>query len=202
MIIALVRHGQTDWNAEDRMQGSSDIPLNEVGRAQAVTAAEVLSDAAAYGASAWSTIISSPLQRAHETASIIASRLDVPLGEDMPELVERHYGEAEGMTIREIDAKWARRTMIPGVEPVDSVVTRGVAALDRIAERHDGSDVVVVCHGTLIRLTLGELAGHPVGRVHNGVLSTVEYRDGEWVVLSVNGLPLGDPRVPAHIESF
>ncbi|MTA30323.1 MAG: histidine phosphatase family protein, partial [Actinobacteria bacterium] len=68
-IIGLLRHGQTDWNVDMRLQGVSDIPLNDYGREQANTAAEVLSS------STWEMIVSSPLSRALETANIVASKL-------------------------------------------------------------------------------------------------------------------------------
>ena len=80
---AFLRHGQTEWNREGRMQGTSDIPLNDTGRAQAREAAEHL------GHGDWDEIVSSPLVRARETAEIVAAELGLELGPAYPEFVER-----------------------------------------------------------------------------------------------------------------
>jgi probable phosphoglycerate mutase len=89
--FALVRHGQTDWNAQRRLQGSTDIPLNDVGRGQAREAVAALSG---YG---WDAIVSSPLSRAAETAGLIAHGLGMRVARHIPELTERSFGPAEGM---------------------------------------------------------------------------------------------------------
>ena len=89
--FALIRHGQTDWNAQRRLQGSTDIPLNDVGRAQARDAVAVLS------AYEWDAIASSPLSRAAETADLIAAGLGLSDVRRVPELTERSFGPAEGL---------------------------------------------------------------------------------------------------------
>ena len=91
MTIALVRHGQTAWNFERRLQGTTDIPLNDTGREQAATVAPRLTGT-------WDVVVSSPLGRARETAQIIADALGLELGGTYPDVVERHYGDAEGAT--------------------------------------------------------------------------------------------------------
>ena len=91
MIVTLIRHGQTDWNLAGRIQGSTDIPLNDTGREQAREAARALD------ASVTTVMYSSDLSRANETARIIA---DVHGWNDphvIPPLRERFYGEAEGI---------------------------------------------------------------------------------------------------------
>lgn len=180
MTIAFIRHGQTDWNAALRMQGTSDIPLNETGRQQARDAVAVLADAG------WEVIVSSPLLRARETAQIIADGLEIALGRSYDLLVERSYGEGEGLTLAEIDARWPDR-QYPGLEPLDSVVARGTKALQQIADEYAGKNVVIVCHGTIIRYTLASLAGRPFDHILNGSISTLDVVDGEWQVISVNG---------------
>ena len=72
MTILLIRHGQTNWNLESKLQGREDIPLNETGRSQAKTCAQYLSD------QTWHTIYTSPLSRAKETAQIISKELNHP----------------------------------------------------------------------------------------------------------------------------
>jgi uncharacterized phosphatase len=185
MTIAFIRHGQTDWNAAGRMQGTSDIPLNDTGRQQARDAVAVLTDAQLAGAG-WEVIVSSPLQRARETAQIIADGLGIELGRTYDLLVERSYGEGEGLTMNEILERWPDREY-PGLEPLDSVVARGTAALGQIADEYPGRNVVIVCHGTLIRYTLASLLDHPIDQITNGSVSTLERTDAAWRVLTVNG---------------
>src|SRR5690606_7043497 len=100
--FALIRHGQTDWNLEGRMQGSTDIPLNATGRDQARVAGGILTDAG----EAWDVVVSSPLGRARETASIIAETLGVPLGESYAGLAEQDFGNAEGLLVTEVFERW------------------------------------------------------------------------------------------------
>ncbi|MET1042951.1 MAG: histidine phosphatase family protein [Microbacteriaceae bacterium] len=180
MTIAFIRHGQTDWNATGRMQGTTDIPLNDTGREQAREAVGVLTDAE------WDVIVSSPLSRARETAGIIAAGLDIELGRSYSLLVERNYGVGEGLTMEEILTQWPDR-QYPGLESLESVVARGTAALQQIADEYADRNVVIVCHGTLIRYTLAALHGEPLDRIQNGSVSTVDLVDGQWRVLSVNG---------------
>ncbi|EAR25658.1 YhfR [marine actinobacterium PHSC20C1] len=183
-MLSLIRHGQTDWNAAARMQGSSDIPLNDIGRQQARDAVEVLRG------SEWDVIVSSPLQRARETAQIIADGLGLELGRSYDLLIEREYGEGEGLTKAEIDEKWPDILGYPGLEPLDSVVKRGIAALDQVSVDYADKKVIVVCHGTIIRYTLSELAGRDFDHIVNGSISTIERLASSWAVRTVNGEPL------------
>ncbi|HWU49787.1 MAG TPA: histidine phosphatase family protein [Asticcacaulis sp.] len=91
----VLRHGQTDWNAQARLQGSTDIPLNDTGRQQARLAAGFLADEGI------TRIIASPLSRALETAQIVGARIGVASETD-PRLTERNFGLFEGMTIDEV----------------------------------------------------------------------------------------------------
>jgi uncharacterized phosphatase len=92
-ILGLLRHGQTDWNIDLRLQGSTDIPLNETGRNQARLAASVLNR------EDWDVIIASPLSRAKDTADIVALEFGMNVVV-VPELIERSFGVAEGLTLR------------------------------------------------------------------------------------------------------
>ena len=183
MTFAFIRHGQTDWNRDDRLQGSSDIPLNEVGRAQAHEAAELLRDGG------WEVIVSSPLSRARETAQIIADDLDLELGPAYEMLIERDYGVLEGDSSSAIIAKYPDRDY-PGAETLASVVSRGTAALARIADDYRDRDVMIVCHGTIIRYTLSALAGFKLPGITNGSVSQFFLGDDGWRVLTVNGIPI------------
>lgn len=185
MIAAFIRHGQTDWNRDGLLQGSSDIPLNETGRAQAHDAFMTLRSRP------WDAVVSSPLRRARETAQIIAEGLGIELGPAYPELIERDYGALEGTSSAAAIERWPDRGY-PGAESLDSVATRGAAALERLAADLPGASVLVVCHGTIIRYTLARLAGRPVPGIDNGSISMVRGEPGAWEVATVNGIPLDE----------
>lgn len=183
MTLAFIRHGQTDWNKEGRLQGSSDIPLNDTGREQAHAAVEMLSSWS------WDAVVSSPLMRARETAQIVADGLGLPLGAAYDELVERDYGPLEGMSDREVMARWPDRRY-PGAETLDDVVARCLDGLMKIDSDYPDRNVVVVCHGTIMKYTLIRLTGHPIEVVENGSVSAIERHGDGWKVLTVNGQPV------------
>ncbi|MGZ4661000.1 MAG: histidine phosphatase family protein [Arthrobacter sp.] len=189
--FALVRHGQTDWNAQRRLQGSTDIPLNDVGRGQARDAVAVLSGYE------WDAIVSSPLSRAAETANLIAAGLGLNVTRRVPELTERSFGPAEGLQAGPaLDA-----LRIPGgfrgAESEDEAAGRGLAALETLAEEFRGRRVLVVAHGTLIRVSLSRAIGRTLESIDNAVLNLahhhavdgwqLEYFNGEQVVAAVQG---------------
>lgn len=141
----LVRHGETEWNRIHRIQGSSDIPLNDTGRTQARKAGAVLSR------HSFDLIVASPLSRAMETATIIARRLRMPLPLPVEAIVERHYGEAEGATREDLDARFPGDTPVPGREEREAVQKRVLRALSDMSIRHPYADIIVVTHGGVIR---------------------------------------------------
>jgi probable phosphoglycerate mutase len=192
-VFAFIRHGQTDWNRDDRLQGSSDIPLNDTGRAQAHEAAVLLAEGG------WEAIVSSPLARARETAQIIAADLGIELGPSYAAFVERDYGVNEGGSSSEIVAKHPNRDY-PGAETLDSVVLRGTAGLSQVAADFGERPTIIVCHGTIIRYTLAALAGRRLPGILNGSISTLDLVGGTWDVLTVNGLPLSMVPEPADYQ--
>lgn len=189
-VFAFIRHGQTDWNRDDRLQGSSDIPLNDAGREQAHEAAAILADGG------WKAIVSSPLMRARETAEIIAADLGIELGPSYAAFVERDYGAHEGGSSSEMVAKYPNRSY-PGAEALFSVVERGKAGLAAVSADFGETPTIIVCHGTIIRYTLAALAGRRLPGIVNGSISTLELEDGRWQVLTVNGVPLDEVPEPA-----
>ncbi|HSO17270.1 MAG TPA: histidine phosphatase family protein [Arthrobacter sp.] len=187
--FALIRHGQTDWNAQRRLQGSTDIPLNDVGRDQARDAVEAL---AGYD---WDAIVSSPLSRAAETADLIAAGLGLTAARRVPGLTERSFGPAEGLQDGpELDAL---RTPggFHGAEGEDEAADRGLAALEALAEEFRGGRVLVVTHGSLLRVSLSRAVGRTLPSIENAALNlahhhpatgwNLEYFNGERLAATV-----------------
>jgi broad specificity phosphatase PhoE len=171
--LYLVRHGETEWNAARRIQGRTDIPLNDTGREQARQAAELLARRR------WQGVYTSPLGRAHETARIIADRLGLAGVTDIDALVERDYGEAEGMGFDEIEALYPEGVRAPGQETREEVAARVVPALLELAERHPGERLVIVSHGGAIRAVLQTAepgTRHP--RITNASVHSFRVEDG------------------------
>ncbi|WP_230670554.1 histidine phosphatase family protein [Rathayibacter sp. Leaf248] len=153
--LTLVRHGQTDWNAARRIQGASDIPLNDTGRSQARAAARIL------GEREWDAVVASPLQRAYETGAVIARGLGLDEPLVVPGLAERAYGEAEGMTgddLRALFPGGIEGERIPGCETRAEVVARATEALLEVAERFPDQRVIVATHGAVIGSLLRSLS--------------------------------------------
>lgn len=187
MLIALMRHGQTDWNLEGRVQGRTDIPLNDTGRRQARDAANAI---LARGNS-WDVVTSSPLLRARESAQIVAEILDRPLGEPVEGLVEQSYGEAEGVAVAELHERWPDRIFAGGETPQE-LEARVLRTLDHLAELHSGTPLLAVSHGAYIRRLIATVTNreyYDVPRIPNASITTVEYTASGWVVRSVNDEP-------------
>jgi len=160
-LLYLVRHGETDWNRQRRIQGSTDIPLNDTGRAQAARAGDLLARRE------WDGILASPLSRAYETAQIIADRIGLEAPAALDELVERAYGDAEGLSARQLAARFPLGVAVPGRESRESVAARVIPALLRLAEGHHGKHFIVATHGGVIRTVLNAVA--PGAAIHRGV---------------------------------
>jgi probable phosphoglycerate mutase len=175
----LVRHGQTAWNAERRVLGRTDIPLDAIGREQAAGLARVLPRVNA--------VYASPLVRAFETASALGD----PIAD--PDLVEMDQGYLEGLVATELGDRFpgvheswradAANFRLPGGETLTEVITRGRAALDRIAARHAGGDVVaVVSHQLLLAAVLCSLRGEPLHRWRAHTQRNTAWAEVDWSV--------------------
>src|SRR4051794_585784 len=187
--LVLVRHGQTDWNLERRIQGSSDIPLNETGRRQAREAARLL------GRERWDVIVSSPLSRAREAAEVLAAELGLGEVELVDALQERRYGAADGLTGPQ--AEWRSRGRVPGGAAAEAVVARVPPALVALAEEPPGKAVLIVSHGgvsgTLVRDATDHTWPEPGTLNPNGAHHRFAYRDGEIGLVEFNGRPWAEP---------
>nr|WP_314841766.1 histidine phosphatase family protein [uncultured Microbacterium sp.] len=187
-LITLVRHGQTDWNRARRIQGSTDIPLNETGRADARTAASLLADTTHHA------IYSSTLVRAKETAEIIAETLGLDAPKTVHDIREREFGEGEGMLVSEYIERYGDwHAEVPGAESLDDVAARALRALDVIAldaRRRSApvaESVVVVTHGGVIRSLIDHVSGGTLPKVGdvlaNGSLHRFEASPGSLRLL-------------------
>ena len=148
--IIAIRHGETAWNVDTRIQGHLDIPLNDTGRWQARRVG------AALAGEQLSAIYASDLDRAHQTAQAVAERAGLPVVADAG-LRERAFGTFEGKTFAEIEADWPDQALRwrkrdPAFEPAggESLLRfreRIVGTLSRLAARHAGGQIVLVGHG-------------------------------------------------------
>ena len=163
-LITLVRHGETDWNRAGRIQGSSDIPLNDTGRGQAAEAVSGLAG------TTFDAVYASPLSRASETARIIADGLRMPQPEPLvvPALAERNYGEIEGCTAAELRELFPD-DVVPARESVESVLERAGGALRELATRHPGGRLLVVSHGAVIGALLRDASAGSIPPAGSGV---------------------------------
>lgn len=177
--LFLVRHGETDWNQQRRIQGLTDIPLNDVGRVQARTTGRLLARRN------WDAVYSSPLSRAFETASIIAGELGLDEPTPVESLVERNYGEAEGLNFLEVERRWPDRGAVPGQESREQVVARVVPALRDLAAAHPAQSLVIVTHGGAIRAVLTAVqpdSSH--GMITNGSVHSFRFGDDELQLIA------------------
>jgi uncharacterized phosphatase len=165
--LLLIRHGETDWNAEGRLQGHTDRPLNDYGRRQAHALAERLaSDEIA-------AIYASDLARARETAEIVGARLGLPVVLE-PGLRERDWGSWEGLTGSERD-----RVEYVGEAPGEHA-ERVLAAVHAIAGRHPAGRIVVVTHGGSMRRVQAVTYGVALPVVENCAVWAVAHEDGTF----------------------
>ncbi|MBA0050988.1 histidine phosphatase family protein [Streptomyces sp. AJS327] len=200
--LLLVRHGETEWHAENRYAGSSDVALTARGLRQAD---ELGRWAATHGADA---VACSPLSRARRTAAPAAEALGLR-PEVYEGLREMHFGWGEGRTIAEMeaeDAEIVRRFRddpeggaFPDAELPSSAAARATAALRELAGRHAGGTVLVVAHNSLLRVALCGLLDIPVGRyraifprLDNAAVTRVDL-DGERAALRSLNVPTGRP---------
>ena len=159
--LILARHGETDWNRENRFQGHADPPLNALGRQQSGELAEALAGDEIV------RVYTSPLRRARETAEIVAARLTLEV-EPVEGLREIDVGAWSGLTRTEVEqrfpqayARWVDRAPhgFEDGETYDELAARVIPALRKLAERHPSDAVLVVTHGGPSRVMQAHAAG-------------------------------------------
>ena len=181
--LYLIRHGETDWNAEGRYQGQIDTTLSDRGRAQTACLAEALAQVP------FRAVYSSPLSRSRDTARAIAARHGLPVVA-LDGLREVGMGEWEGLTEQEITARFGavltarrqdpERVTPGGGESLGELQARGLEAIREIVARHPGETVAVVAHGGLNKTILLGLLDAPLIRYwtirqDNGAINVLEF---------------------------
>lgn len=163
--ICIIRHGETDWNVEKRIQGQTDIPLNATGHAQALAMAFHVAHYQFHA------IYSSDLSRANATAQAVADRLGLEV-KQLPQLRERHYGIFQGITASEgaarYPAAYAHYTArdidydFETGESMNAFAQRVTDALDWLVRHHEQQTIVAVSHAGLLDVIYRRATGRPL----------------------------------------
>jgi probable phosphoglycerate mutase len=171
--VCLIRHGETDWNVEKRIQGHTDIPLNETGRAQAL--------AMAFNAAhqRFHAIYSSDLVRTLETAKVLAQREDMEV-KLLPQLRERHYGLFQGITAEQgavlypaAYAHYLARDLDYDFETGESLrrfAQRVEDAIDWLVRHHSGQTIAAVSHSGVLDVVYRRATGRPLSTPRDFVI--------------------------------
>ncbi|HLE66960.1 MAG TPA: histidine phosphatase family protein [Burkholderiales bacterium] len=191
-ILWMVRHGETAWNAEGRVQGQTDVPLNEAGFAQARAVAAALSG------ERFTAIYSSDLLRVTQTAEPIAQALALPVRLDA-RLRERHYGMFETLTYAEVKvlhpedyARFRAKELDYDFRTGESLrdfFARSIACVAGIAARHAGEDVLIFTHGGVLEMAYRH--AHRLGlsstrdfEIPNAALNRIGIEGEAWKILA------------------
>lgn len=190
--FCLIRHGETDWNRERRLQGHLDIPLNRRGLQQA----EQLASALIRQQLQFAALHVSELTRARQTATAISRQLGLPL-QTHPALKERHYGAFQGRTFDEarehiphVYQLHQQRDLhfdLQGGESLHNFQQRIMHCMQQLAERHSGEQILVVSHGGVLEMVHRTASGQGLSGsrdfpIPNAALNWVIYRDGGWEI--------------------
>jgi probable phosphoglycerate mutase len=202
VLVYLIRHGETTWNCEKRLQGQLDSPLTEKGIRQSRTLAGRLSEVK------FDAVYSSDLERAKHTAQMITAQSHHASIHYDNRIRERHFGNFQGLTWEEIMAAYpdeAARELagnplnqVPGGESKHQVLARATAFFNDIALWHKGQKVLVVSHGGVINVWTKHVLRVPLETprrfsLHNTAINTFEFADGQWWVITLGeGSPEGN----------
>lgn len=192
--LLVIRHGETLWNREGRIQGHIDIPLSLLGRLQAERLADALRDETI------DAVYSSDLQRAQQTAAGLALGRPLEVQASVA-LRERHFGAFEGLTWEEIHARdadsaarWKRREpdfRVGGGESLVELQARCIGELTRIAQQHPGGQIAVVAHGGVLDCFYRAAVGLPLAASRSWVLGNASinrllFADGQFSLIGWN----------------
>lgn len=197
--LCIVRHGETDWNAERRIQGQLDIPLNATGRQQAEAAARGLSDAG------FAAIYSSDLQRALDTAAAAAALLQLPVRPEAG-LRERHYGDYQGLTQDQIRqradyARYIERDVdfaFGSGESLRGFAERIKDTVNRLARQHAGESILLFAHGGVLDVIYRIATHRPLETARDFPIPNAALN---WIAIGTPGWELLKWGVRTHLES-
>ncbi len=183
MRIILLRHGETVWNKENRLQGCKDIPLSPEGVTQISRTGKHLADFPFQ----IDTILSSPLTRAVESARTVAKELRFPTSHIFvePLFLERSFGEGEGLTYHEALARYPDSNY-PGMETLPQLCARAGQAVELCTRKYPGQNILVVAHGAIIKAVLVAMSEGTIGYfdekvwIENGSYCMLEGEPGHW----------------------
>ena len=192
--VILVRHGETDWNTKQIFRGRKDIPLNEVGLAQAKAVGVSLSDIQI------DAIYSSPLARALETAKVLAESrsLEVELEEGF---IDIDFGKWQGITHEKVKEEyeslyemWLKNPQMvtfPGGETLRDVSTRSMGASEKVLKKHSGKTLAVVSHRVVNKVLLCSILGLELSyfwhiKQDTCAINRFEYKDKKFYLTLLN----------------
>jgi len=193
--IILIRHGQTAWNKEERFRGQVDIALDETGLSQAEATARRVAEE-------WKpvAIYCSPLQRAVQTAQVIARQMGLDV-QPHPGFMDINFGQWQGLTGKEVSQRWpdllrawweAPHTVtVPGGESLQQVRQRGMTALQQLIERHGDAEVAIVAHTVVNRVLLCAVLGldnSHFWRIKQDTcaINVIEWQRNMFIIASLN----------------
>lgn len=186
--VCIIRHGETEWNKEGRIQGQLDIPLNETGRAQALAMA---ANATHFN---FDALYSSDLVRATETANALAIRKNLQI-QTLPELRERHFGIFQGVLKNEAPrlnpdayARYQSRDLRYDFETGESLTAfahRVVDVFNELVKHHTDQQIAVVCHAGVLDIMYRQATSHPLDTqrdfaIPNSALNWFHYENEHW----------------------
>lgn len=185
-VVYLVRHGRTALNAQGRLRGLADPPLDRIGEQQASAAATVLSVLSVH------VVVSSPLRRAQRTAAVIAEIAGAPLAVDA-RLTDRDYGQWTGHRRSDVEREWGTVDAAPGVQPSPEVREQAMRALNDwadVVDQQPEQALVVVSHDAVIRPVLAHI-DPDIRRVAagEGTYQVLTRTDGQWSITALDQQP-------------
>jgi alpha-ribazole phosphatase len=192
--VFLVRHGRTGWNKEQIFRGHKDVPLDEVGREEALLVGERLKEKGI------KAVFSSPLSRAKETAKAVARSHNVEV-QIVEELIDLHFGEWEGQSLKEVKKqypdlydRWQKaphQVIFPGGEGLDAVRSRAMEAVKEIIQQYPKEAVALVSHRVVLKVLICALLGLDNSHFWNIAQDTTAlncflHRNGAWICNFLN----------------
>ncbi len=176
-FICLVRHGQTDWNKDTKIQGRIDIPLNDTGRLQAKeTGEKILNSNIKYD-----VFLSSPLSRAKETGEIIKNILGNTSSIITREnLTEREFGQGDGLSINDDTYEVILRDGYEGMEKAEDIKKRAMNEIMEIVKLYEGKNILIATHSHFIKALFINIDPSITfrGLLTNGSVNYVTIEDG------------------------